>query len=232
MLNFDKEMIKLLIPLILLFSVSSVFGQEINGEIEYVVELSFDKEKLKKMSGSTRTLLQNATPVKASLTFFGDEAIYELKEGIGNDSQKGTNITRILAGSSDLYYHNRKIAQTIRQTSTSGKTFLVEYPSMEWKILRETKKIGKYKCYKAVHLSDEENKTVAWFAPEISAGFGPLYYNGLPGLILELQTSKGSFRAKSIDFDPENLSVQNPTEGERVTKEEYYEILKRMAPTF
>lgn len=225
-------MIKILIPLIFLFLISPVFGQEIKGEIEYLVELSFVKEKLTKMSGSTRTLLQNATPVKTSLTFSGDEAIYEIKDGLGNDSQKGTNITRILAGSNDLYYHNRKTGQTFKQTSTSGKTFRVEYPSMEWKILRETKKIGNYICYKAVDLSEEANKTVAWFTPEISAGFGPLYYNGLPGLILEIQTSKGSFTVNSINFDPENLSVQKPSEGERVTKEKYYEILKRTVPTF
>ena len=80
-------MLKIFIPLIWVLSVSTIFGQEMKGEVEYVVTLSFDKEKVKKMSGSTRALLRNASPVRARLTFSGDEAVYELKEGLGNESQ-------------------------------------------------------------------------------------------------------------------------------------------------
>ena len=73
----------------------------------------------------------------------------------------------------------------------------------------ESKKIGKYTCYKATYEKEVEEATfsfgnfnqaqntpkkkkmkkvnvVAWFTPEIPIATGPSRYGGLPGLILEV----------------------------------------------
>lgn len=57
-------------------------------------------------------------------------------------------------------------------------------PKMNWKIEKETKKIGKFICKKATTSFRGRNYT-AWFTPEIPVSFGPWKLNGLPGIILE-----------------------------------------------
>jgi len=143
------------------------------------------------------------------------------------------NITRILAGNKDLYYFNRKRKRTMRETSTTGTTFLVEYPALQWKILDETREILNMKCYKAILVKElESNEEVtAWFTPEISLGYGPLHYNGLPGLILNLETSKGDFTVNSIKFD-KSIDVSQPRKGKIVSKKEYDVILRKTVPSF
>ncbi len=52
---------------------------------------------------------------------------------------------------SNVLYKNVKENTTISEKSISGKTFLVEEPMdmPKWELMSETKKIGKYLCYKA-----------------------------------------------------------------------------------
>jgi GLPGLI family protein len=229
-------MVKLLLSVfIYLIIQTSAFSQkELKGEIEYVVTFkSFDKEKLNKMSIGTRELLNNISPVEATLYFSQKGSIYKVKEGAKNEADHLVNITTILAGNKDLYYYDRNENKIFRKTSTSGTTFLVEYPPVEWEILKETKEILGHTCYKAITVNqqDSSDQIIAWFAPEISIGLGPLFYNGLPGLIMQLETSKGTFRVSSINFD-NYQEVSQPGDGKIITKEEYDLILKKLAPSF
>lgn len=57
-------------------------------------------------------------------------------------------------------------------------------PKITWKITKETKKIGKFKCIKATANFRGRDYT-AWFTTTISLPYGPWKLNGLPGLILE-----------------------------------------------
>lgn len=224
----------LLFILICIFQNSAFSQEEIKGEIEYTITFNaFNREKLSKMSVSTRALLENASPIIAILSFSKDESVYQVKEGVKNDAENYVNITRILAGNKDLYYFNRKRKRTMRETSTTGTTFLVEYPALQWKILDETREILNMKCYKAILVKElESNEEVtAWFTPEISLGYGPLHYNGLPGLILNLETSKGDFTVNSIKFD-KSIDVSQPRKGKIVSKKEYDVILRKTVPSF
>lgn len=62
-------------------------------------------------------------------------------------------------------------------------------PKINWKILKETKKISNITAQKAIGSFGGRMYNV-WFAPSISNQHGPFYLYGLPGLILE---------AKSLD---------------------------------
>jgi GLPGLI family protein len=57
-------------------------------------------------------------------------------------------------------------------------------PKMNWKIEKETKKIGSLLCKKATTTFRGRTYT-AWFAPDIALPYGPWKLNGLPGLIVE-----------------------------------------------
>jgi len=70
----------LLFILICIFQNSAFSQEEIKGEIEYTITFNaFNREKLSKMSVSTRALLENASPIIAILSFSKDESVYQVK---------------------------------------------------------------------------------------------------------------------------------------------------------
>lgn len=61
-----------------------------------------------------------------------------------------------------------------------------------WEILEEYKKINGFKCKKATTIMETYGyklNITAWFCEEIPINDGPITFNGLPGLILELNCS-------------------------------------------
>lgn len=117
----------------------------------------------------------------------------------------------------------------ILQLNAFGELFLITKPKLNWKIIKETKKIGEYKCYKAVteiivNNSVRKQLITAWFTPEIPIAFGPLGYDGLPGLILELEIHKKVYYVKKIMMNPiEEIKIEKPTKGIYVTEKEFQE---------
>jgi len=56
---------------------------------------------------------------------------------------------------------------------------------------------------------------------------GPAEYGGLPGLILELTTNQTVLLCSKIVMNPEKKDeILMPTKGEKVTRNEYDEIVK------
>lgn len=67
----------------------------------------------------------------------------------------------------------------------------------------------------------------AWYTPQIPVSQGPAEYWGLPGLILELNTDRTTILCTKIVLNPTNkIKIDAPKRGEKVTKEEYAEIVK------
>lgn len=62
---------------------------------------------------------------------------------------------------------------------------------------------------------------VAWFAPSLPYSYGPKYFTGLPGLILELTDRKVTFLASSIIIlKDEELPIDFP-KGKTISQEDY-----------
>jgi GLPGLI family protein len=80
---------------------------------------------------------------------------------------------------------------------------------LEWEITNKTKKIGKYTCRQAkttekIYSRDGYflyNNIIAWFAPDIPISFGPKNYNGLPGLILQIDYKEFTLTAIQINLN-------------------------------
>lgn len=59
-----------------------------------------------------------------------------------------------------------------------------------WKILNEKKLINNFKCQKA-QMKRDTTLITAWFCSDIPTQEGPLYYYGLPGLIVKVNSDAG-----------------------------------------
>lgn len=80
----------------------------------------------------------------------------------------------------------------------------------EWEILNETKEIDGFLCYKAKTVKTIKNPAgyfsspvVAWFCPQLSFSAGPLDFNDLPGLILQVKYRGATYEATKINLKSE-----------------------------
>ena len=143
-----------------------------------------------------------------------------------NDTEIEVNLTYSRAGGKAKYYADK--VELFTASDITGENLRVIQEKIEWELLNETKKIGKYICYKAKQSnSTSKNAPIAWYTMEIPLSFGPNKFDGLPGLILELELNNHVFKAASIilnstDFEP----IEKPTKGKKITYAEWRERAK------
>lgn len=152
------------------------------------------------------------------------------------------------SGKTDIYYKNIQEKRFVNQTEIMGKLFLVKdkLPEHPWKLSSETKHIGNYTCYKARYSKEVENKnitfkdgksveeikketivTTAWYTPQIPVSNGPGTYQGLPGLILEINDGKKVFVCTEIILNSsEKTNILEPTKGKIVSQNKFIKIQK------
>lgn len=120
-----------------------------------------------------------------------------------------------------------------------GKNLLVEEFSFEWIITDETKQIQNLTCYKAyyrevIDLGEDGTKTFThtiWFTPELPFQYGPYYYFGAPGLVLEAnnQGGKYTYGAVKIELNSENKNLSGNIKkledvSEKITLDKFMEL--------
>jgi GLPGLI family protein len=152
------------------------------------------------------------------------------------------------SGNGSVYFKNINEKRFINQTEIMGKRFLVKdtLPTYQWELSTETKNIGNYTCYKATFTrevedinmtfedgeSKEEKKkkivtTTAWYTPQVPVSNGPDNYQGLPGLILELNDGERLIVCSEIVLNPsEKTEIVSPEKGEVVSQSAYDKIQK------
>ncbi|MEZ4854807.1 GLPGLI family protein [Flavobacterium sp.] len=140
-----------------------------------------------------------------------------------------TNVLRI--GYMNPYYYSK--AENTFYYEKEG--FVIKKENgLAPQITKETKKIDNYTCYKAIYKEkiinrigkEVEREIIAWFTPELPYAYGPLEYNGLPGLILELEKLGCKLVAKSITIDKDkDITIEKP-KGKTISENEYKEKIK------
>jgi GLPGLI family protein len=153
------------------------------------------------------------------------------------------------SGSTDLYFKNLKENRFANKTEIMGKPFLVKdrLEKYLWELSSETKNIGAYTCYKATFSKEVENInmsmvngesketkttenviTTAWYTTEVPISNGPADYQGLPGLILEINDGKNLIVCVEIVLNPEKtMTIEEPTKGKEVSKKKFDKIQKQ-----
>jgi len=78
--------------------------------------------------------------------------------------------------------------------------------SFEWEITNEHKTIAGLNCTKAIS-TVKNNRIIAWFTSEIPITYSPFNLNGLPGLILEVETFFNTITIESISYSEDIRSL-------------------------
>ena len=231
----------LIFTLTILFSLNTLCAQKTQGKIVYkgIMNKSFANKKDKASTLSMLDdLIKRNKDVEFELVFNNNEALYELKNKLDNEDFK-LKLTKVFLGGNVIHYTNIKTDESLYQIDTYGELFIVKTRKINWTLSKETKKIGKYNCFKAMTYKIVENSkgtfrhnVTAWYTPEIPISFGPKGYYGLPGLILELQERNLNFVASKIDLNIEyDIKISKPKKGKVMSQKEFDELGKKIGTT-
>lgn len=158
----------------------------------------------------------------ASLAFNGYQSTYTCKK----DSLEGGHVNEFVQSRNKdvislsqkitnkrgfVYFHDRD--KNLAKSRDIGFMYVKEeIPTINWKISKEIKNIGKFTCTKATGEFRGREYT-AWFTTQIPVSFGPWKLQGLPGLILEAYDTNKEvyFYFKSIEYPySKKLYIQIP----------------------
>ena len=192
------------------------------------------------------------------LTFDKNTSVYKEDEALAPPSTGSRMIFISSDGGSDVLFKDIINQSITNQKETFGKQFIIKdrLKPIQWELHSDTKNIGNYTCYKATYSkeieesmmtfssSDEEQKeeeptaapvmktitVTAWYTPQIPVSNGPESYQGLPGLILEVNDGDLTILCSKITINPKKaIEISEPKKGKQVTQEEYDSImLKKM----
>ncbi|MGB3466297.1 MAG: GLPGLI family protein, partial [Cyclobacteriaceae bacterium] len=93
-----------------------------------------------------------------------------------------------------------------------------------WKITTEQKEILGFTCRKAV--LDDSTEVVAWYTSEIPTSSGPETFNGLPGIILELEMENKTITAIDAE-EASDITIEIPEKGKKVTATQFEKIVEK-----
>jgi GLPGLI family protein len=225
-----KKSLLLLLPLLVFMLVGQHLCKAQKAIIDYteVMKLEID---LGDMDPKMKEMFPSSQSYPKQLKIDGTASIYEnVKED--NDlsiqqSDGGMDIDIDIRMPQSYIYINSNKNERIQYQEFLGREFLIldNDKRYEWKILGEQKRVLDYVCQKA-SLITEGDEVVAWFAPALQYDFGPMGFNGLPGLILALDMDEGRLKvvATNVALDVQELTIEKPEKGKKVSREEYEKI--------
>jgi GLPGLI family protein len=195
--------------------------------------------------------LADAGKAEFTLKFNRTESLYEKVQELAKPKpESGTSFQISFSGGGDTYgttYKNLTEQTFLREDKIQGKEFLITdaIEPLDWKVTGETKKIGQYNVMKATYtfpeeekdeqeeeeetgllgmIEDEERVITAWFTMDIPVSNGPGIYQGLPGLILELNDGNTIILCDKIEMNPDKFEIKKPTAGKKISLEKFNKL--------
>lgn len=220
------------ITLLLVYN-TLMFSQQ--GEIIYAVKFDTDVSKAKEQfQANIKSISTHVNLQKFQLNFKSQTSVFKNITNSTNDNKVSSDdkIAGILTSNGIIYFDSKSLITIDKKED--GILIKSTTKQTDWEITKETKKIEKYTCYKALKKTSFLNRkgelkskmTIAWFTPELPFSFGPKNYFGLPGLILEVEESnKLIYYATSINLSKKVNKIELP-KGKSITQEEYDNRIK------
>jgi GLPGLI family protein len=131
-------------------------------------------------------------------------------------------------GSFEQYFTILKEQQTLLFRNFLNVNYLVkETEKINWSLKNEQQNILGYSCQKAVG-QFKGREYIVWFTNELPYSFGPWKLNGLPGIVLLAEDSKGevSFKANGINTYTSTIDIKLPQNPKYTTSKELTSAIK------
>ncbi|MGS2739905.1 GLPGLI family protein [Sinomicrobium sp. M5D2P17] len=242
---------KIILPLIALVSLHFSLAQDLKAKITYEVTLDNTDFHDRLIKDTTITEfsrnahledIRSTSPMNFILYINGKEALYQCEYDLQQQRSLGFgyNRTGSVGRSDNVYYVNLGTGEKYYQNFFT-KEVIVDMEKVNWILTKETKKIGKYTCYKATATIDSEQEpgmgfmtpVEAWYTPDIATSFGIQYLQGLPGLTLELiadhKDGKLFYKVTDIALNPKpDIYIKKPEAERRMSQQKYLAYLKKL----
>ena len=203
---------------LLLLVVLTMNAQNGQGIVDYKYTLYTEE-------GSGFPGMPSSYDIMTKLNYTDSESFFErdkdVVEVIDPTDRRARWISRMMQNRISSYYKNVKENQMIESVHLFGKNFIIpdSLPSRKWKISAgEQKDILGYLCMKAIYRDSSEN-VIVYFTPQIPWPHGPADFNGLPGIILEVQSADFHILAQNVTTGNSVISI--PRDGEQMTRESF-----------
>jgi len=210
------------------YAQSPVKGGKINYKETIQLQMNFDSDDPR--MAEIKAMMPSSSSSEKELKFSETQSLYTNAEKSAKDEKQittGENVTMSfnMEQPENIIFYDFTNEETLQQRSFMGRTFLVEgQTANKWKISGEQKEILGYKCTKAV--LDDTTATSVWFTSEIAAFTGPDTYNGLPGLILEVEKKDRTIVATNIEVGTIE-SFAAPEKGKKVSVKQFNKIMAK-----
>jgi GLPGLI family protein len=206
-------------------------------------------EERKKMMLSMIKKMMNKSYI---LDFNKTESTFKEEEKLDQPSANGMSFR---VPNDGVLYKNIAKKYYAKKKESFGKIFLIKdsLKKINWNLEKESKQIGNYLAFKASAMVEkkksfrrrrskkedtkkdttatktpEMEKLTVWYTPEIPVSNGPELYQGLPGLILEVNIGRRQLIATKIVLNPkEKVAIAEPKKGKLVSQKEYDKIMKK-----
>lgn len=219
------------------------FAQIQSGEVIYKVKDDINIKKAmdtvnSKTGGFVKiwfTKIKKAVPyLSYSLKFNQNASVFQMSNTMAKDNGPDLKSVSASIAADGIFYTNNKKKLKLRQLKYLDKNRLVKirFNDLDWHITDETKVIKGYVCRKATAKANpylvRSGKIIAWFCPKLPFQFGPISYNGLPGLILGLKQNHYYFYANKINLSKKDKKIKQPTKGKQVKLKQFVEQARKL----
>lgn len=171
-----------------------VMSLRVSYEVKYHHDIE-EGESLEDDYCRTEKIITEAGPSLAhSYSVFEKEVDEQMEKRQADKGHRSVDFRALHAQFGEYYVNYPKGEQTaiFNMHEPGLYKYSESLPKMKWKIGKETKEVLGYMCTKAT-MSHRGRTWTAWFTNDIPVTRGPLFFGGLPGLILELQDSETHF---------------------------------------
>ena len=191
-----------------------------------------EKEKVKNIVSQ---IFANNRGVRHIIKFKNDKVETDIDVRLDSHNKNQFNLTQIVLEAFGNYYADlakNVVYNELPESVYGGIVVKYNISDLKWNITDETKEINGYKAIKATanYKSQKKNgkqkykEVVAWFSEEIPLRVAPLGYYGLPGLVVQLKVSGGTFiladiRNKEVELN-NKIKIQKA-----ITEDQYMDLL-------
>ena len=199
-----------------------------------------DRESFEKYNEFMKRAEEVVNLLDFKLVYNNTESLFSVDDFI--DSEADQRFLGLAVGplGARIYYYNGMKNNYLVETDAFGDLFVVEMLKHEWVLVNQQKVINGYPCYKANTLvkiqgrnGELKKEAEAWYCNDLPQSYGPLGFNGLPGLIIQLTYNNEVYTVSQIDASPKRpVKIVPPSKGKKVTKEEFEEIGNKAMSNF